>query len=129
MKRYIFFEELIWNLTEEVEVYDTQDHKLCSKHLPSYYRRNKKFANRIVWDIEPYLKNDGRFLKLWYRVVIRAENNDEYQREDMATDMISLLETLAKDNEENGDGKGSYYYRSAIPFIKAYYGIKENKDE
>lgn len=33
--------------------------------------------------------------------------------------VIDLLEALAKDNEENGDGKGAYYYRSVIPYIKA----------
>ena len=39
--------------------------------------------------------------------------------------VIDLLETLSKDSEKNGDGKGAYY-RSAIPYIKA---LKENNNE
>lgn len=123
-KRYLTFGELIWTLSEKVEVYDTQDHKLCSKQLPTYYRKNKKFANRVVWSVVPCFENDGIHLKSWYQVVVYTEDDDRYPREDMASDMVSLLETLAKDSEQNGDGKGAYYYRSAIPFIKAYYGIK-----
>lgn len=50
-------------------------------------------------------------------------SNDLLEDLKIADKVIALLETLAKDNEKNGDGEGVYYYRSTIPYIKA---LKEN---
>ena len=41
---------------------------------------------------------------------------------------IDLLEQLAKDSEENGDGQGVYYYRSAIPFFEAFKEFDKQSD-
>ena len=128
MKTNIFFSELIWNVVEDVEVYDTQDNKLCSKHSPVYYRKKKLFEDKVVWSIEPIIKIKGNsVLTYYFRIVIR-EDEAMFQRKLMAKDITDLMETLASDSEKNGDGKGAYYYRSAIPYIEAYYGIKKEKE-